>query len=81
MEKIEIVDKDEIAGKGKEIYELIKGELEKEHKGEIVAIDINSGDYFIGKTVAEADSKASEKYPNNVFYVAKIGYPVVYVHR
>jgi hypothetical protein len=31
--------------------------------------------------VVEADEKAREKYPDEVFYFNKIGYRAVYVHR
>ena len=81
IEKIRIIDKDELVEKGKEIYKKIKDRLEPAHKGEIVAIDVKTGDYFLGKDVVEADEKAREKYPADVFYFNKIGYRAVYVHR
>ena len=81
MEKIRIVDKKELVEKGKEIYKKIRDRLEPAHKGEIVAIEIKTGDYFLGKDVVEADEKAREKYPDEVFYFNKIGYRAVYVHR
>jgi hypothetical protein len=81
MEKIRIVDKKELVEKGKEIYRKIKDRLEPAHKGEIVAIEVKTGDYFLGKDMVEADEKAREKYPDEVFYFNKIGYRAVYVHR
>jgi len=81
MEKIRIVDKNELVEKGKEIYKKIKDRLEPAHKGEIVAIEVKTGDYFLGKDMVEADEKAREKYPDEVFYFNKIGYRAVYVHR
>ena len=81
MGKIRIVDKDELVEKGEEVYKRIRDKLEPEHKGEIVAIEIKTGDYFLGKDVVEADEKAREKYPDEVFYFNKIGYRAVYVHR
>lgn len=81
IEKIRIIDKDELVEKGKEIYKKIKDRLVPAHKGEIVAIDVKTGDYFLGKDVVEADEKAREKYPDDVFYFNKIGYRAVYVHR
>jgi len=32
----------------------LKTKLERKYKGRIVAIDVESGDYFLGKTVLEA---------------------------
>ena len=39
MEKIRIIDKDELVEKGKEIYKKIKDKLEPAHKGEVIAIE------------------------------------------
>ena len=66
-------DSRELAEKGKAIYEKIKDRLEAEHMGEIVVIEVDSGDYFIGKTGLEAVDKAKEKYPNKIFYGIRIG--------
>jgi len=61
VDKIRIVDKEELVEKGKEIYNKIKDMLEPEHKGEVVAIEIKTGDYFLGKSVIEADRKARKR--------------------
>ena len=80
-QKVHLVDKDEIVEKGRKIYETIKDKLEPEHKGELVAIEVETGDYFLGQSVIEAIEKGREKYPNTVFHVIRIGYPVVHVFR
>jgi hypothetical protein len=80
-EKIRIVDKEEHVDKGEEIYGKIKEELEPEHKGEFVAIEVDTGDYFVGKDPIEADEKAREKYPDAVFFLARIGYRAAFVRR
>lgn len=77
-EKVLLVDKDEIVEKGQRIYEMIKDKLEPEHKGEIVAIETESGDYFLAGRVIEAIEKARKKYPDKLFHVVRIGYPVVH---
>lgn len=74
-------DQRKLISEGKEIYKRIRKELEPEHKGEIVAIETESGDYFLGKTVLEATRKARQKYPDKVFYFVRVGFPAVYVHR
>ena len=68
-------DSRELAEKGKAIYEKIKDGLEAEHKGEVVAIDIESGDYFLGKTGLEAARRARARYPNRIPYIIRIGRP------
>lgn len=81
LDKIRIVDKDEHVDKGKEIYGKIKDKLEPEHKGEFVAIEVDTGDYFVGKDPIEADERAREKYPAAVFFLARIGYRAAFIRR
>lgn len=76
--KYQPIRKHEMAEKGRAIYARIKDELEKEHKGELVAIDVDSGDYFLGKTPIEATTKGRKKYPDKSFYVMRIGHRAVY---
>ncbi|MBU1152947.1 hypothetical protein KKB84_03135 [bacterium] len=52
----------------------IREKLEREHKGEIVAIEINSGDFFLGKNEIEAYEKGIEKYPAKTFVYKRVGY-------
>jgi hypothetical protein len=67
---------------GKQIYdERLKKILEPSYKGKIVAIEVDSGDYFLGDTVVEAIKKAEEKYPDELFYLVRVGFPAVYVHK
>ena len=68
------VNTKEIGRKGRNIFDMISEQLEKEHFGKAIAIDVETGDYFIGKTGIEATKKAKEKYPNKVFFLGKIGY-------
>ncbi len=49
--------------------------LEKTHHGQYVAIEVESGDYFVGKTMGEALAAAEQKYPHKRFYFIRIGYP------
>jgi hypothetical protein len=72
------VDPHDIITRGKVWYEGIKAELEPEHKGRFVAIDPDTGDYFLGDRGIEATLQAKEKYPDKVFYLARIGYPTAY---
>jgi len=57
VEKIRIVDKDELVEKGEEIYKKIRDKLEPAHKGEFLAINVDTGEYWLGKTATEADKK------------------------
>jgi len=68
-----------LAEVGERLYEKnLRRKLETTHKGEIVVIDADSGDYFLGANLHEANEKARKKYPDKVFYAIKVGYPTVY---
>ena len=40
-----------------------------------MAIDIDSGEYFIGPTLGKANDAAHEKYPDQWIYFVRIGTP------
>lgn len=51
------------------IFERVRPELIKEHYGWYIAIEPNSGDYFIDEDIEIAHKKALEKYPNAIHCV------------
>lgn len=63
-----------IGEKGRERFKKIPEELEGDYRGKFVAIEVDSGDYFVGDTIIEADEKAKEKYPDKIFYLGGIGF-------
>ena len=64
----------EFTKRGREIYYKINLELEKEHKGKVLLIEIDSGDYFVDEKPHEAMSKAKAKYPDKIFYCSRVGF-------
>jgi hypothetical protein len=66
-------NKYEVARKGKAIYEKIRDKMEAEHKGEALAIEVESGDYFLGKSAIDSTDKGRQKHPDGLFYVVRIG--------
>lgn len=76
-----VIDPKGMAKKAERIYVSIRDELEAEHRGKVVAIDVETGDSFLGETVIEAARKGREKYPGKVFHFIRIGYPAVHVRR
>ncbi len=58
--------------------EKLRPQLEPHYDGQIVVIDGESGDYFMGENLHEANEKARKKYPGHVFYAIKVGHPAVY---
>jgi hypothetical protein len=61
------------AAKAKEVYEKIKGELEG--KEGLVAIEPESGDYFVGETLGQANDAAFAKYPDYWVYFMRMDNP------
>ena len=70
----------EVSGRGKQVYEeQLKSCLEPEHNGRFVAVEPQSGRYFLGDTDTEALVAAHEATPESHFYVKRIGYD--FTHR
>lgn len=61
------------------IYQKIRQELEPKYKGKIVAIEPESGDYFLGADELEAFEKGRVQHPGKPFHFIRVGYPGVYV--
>jgi hypothetical protein len=59
--------------RAKEVYEKIKGELEG--KEGLVAIEPESGDYFVGQTLGQANDAAFAKHPDRWVYFMRIDDP------
>lgn len=67
--------RDDVIARGKQIYdERLKGELEPEHTGRYVAVEPETGCYFLGDTSAEAVGAAHDAMPESHFYLARVGY-------
>ncbi|MCW3130931.1 MAG: hypothetical protein N2V75_12670 [Methanophagales archaeon] len=69
---------EELCSKGERIYAEIKEKLEPTLNNKFVAIEVDSGDYFIGNDAIEAANKARERYPSSVFFLVRIGYPAAF---
>jgi hypothetical protein len=66
-----------LASRGDQLYRTkLKDILEPQFIGMFAAIEPDSGDYFLGKRMAEAFDKADAKYPDKLVYLVRIGFPV-----
>lgn len=64
-----------LAEKGSNFYNInLKMILEPNQNGEFIAIEPESGRYFLGKTSREVMSAAHNALPNARFYLQKVGY-------
>lgn len=59
--------------KGKEVFEGIKDKLEGQEG--VVAIEPESREYFVGKTLGAANDAAFAKHPDNWMYFVRLDNP------
>lgn len=70
----------ELIDRAKQTYrDELAGELEPEHTGEIVAIELETGDYFVGEDEIDAADKARAAGHGGLLYFLRVGSP--YAHR
>ena len=71
--------KEETARLGEEIYERhVRRHVEADHHGEIVAVDVDSGDYAVAESVVAAWERLISRHPDGGFWFVRVGYPAVY---
>lgn len=58
MDRVVNINMTEFNEKGQQIFKQIGPQLETEHKGEIVAIEVDTKDFFLARTVHEVLKKA-----------------------
>jgi hypothetical protein len=67
-------DVDEFVRKAEAIYRTrLREVLEPEHIDEFVAIEPESGDYFLGKTLNEATQAARKRHPDRLTHAMRVG--------
>lgn len=70
-----ITDPEAFARKAEAIYKRkYRSRFEPRYHGRIVAIDVTSGEAFLGATEREAFDKARKKHPDRVFFFLRVGY-------
>lgn len=75
------VDRDmkELARRGQDYYDrFLRDELEPEHKGKYLVLDLDTGDYEMDRNELEAFDRARTRMPGKVFYFLRVGYPTAY---
>ena len=66
---------DQFVRRAEEIYAYqLRGLLEPEHRDEFVAIEPESGDYFLGRTLSEAMGAARRSHPDRLAHAMRIGH-------
>ena len=68
-------DVDEFVRRAEEVYNTrLRQILEPQHVDEFVAIEPESGDYFLGKTLSEAIGAARRSYPDRLAHAMRVGH-------
>ena len=71
--------RDEIARLGKEIYEHdIRRQVEADHQGKVIAIDVDSGSYALGKNAIAASESLRDQYPDARVWLMRVGHRALY---
>ncbi|MEK7729824.1 MAG: hypothetical protein AAB354_15560 [candidate division KSB1 bacterium] len=68
----------EMGRRGEKVYARIKAQLEPQYTDKYVAIEVDSGDYFVDKDSTKALLKARRRHPKAIFYLARIGHRAAY---
>ncbi|MGI4790620.1 MAG: hypothetical protein ACRYFS_17435 [Janthinobacterium lividum] len=68
----------EIARRGEEIYAAqLRDSLEKDCLGQVVIINVETGEYEIGHDSLAANKRALAKHPGAALYGIRVGFPFV----
>jgi hypothetical protein len=69
-------DSRDLVQRAKLVYEQrLRKSLEATHRDYFVAIEPDSGDYFLGLTLSAASAAARKAYPNQRTYALRVGHP------
>jgi hypothetical protein len=74
-------DPQEISKKGQRVLEALAQEVATRHFGQFIAIEPDSGEYFLGDTAIAATRQAQAKYPGKIFFLGRIGYRTAYTFK
>lgn len=71
--------REETARLGKEIYDRnIRHLVETDHQGRVVAIDVESGSYALGKNAIEASEGLRAQHPDAQVWLMRVGHRALY---
>jgi hypothetical protein len=66
--------KEEFARRGDEIYESqVRPQVEKDHRGKILAIDIETGDFEVDNSEIAACDRLEVRHPDAQIWIVRIG--------
>lgn len=67
----------DVARRAKQLYEdKLKTRLETNHRNAFIAIEPDSGDYFLGTTLSEAIQASRTAHPDRLAFAMRVGHDV-----
>ena len=71
--------RDEVARLGKAIYERdVRRQVETDHDGEVVAIDVDSGGWALGGNAIAASESLRGRHPDAEVWLMRVGHRALY---
>ncbi len=65
----------DVADRARQIYaDRLQSQMEAEHRDRHIAIEPESGDFFLGDSFGEAVRAARDAYPSRISFVIRIGH-------
>lgn len=66
----------DVAARAKKLYAVkLRETLERDHLGEYVCIEPESGDFFLGASFDNAVNQAIDAYPDRLTHTIRVGHP------
>jgi hypothetical protein len=70
-----VSDLDKLVRDAEQLYESrLRAQLEPTHRDEFVAIEPESGDFFLGRTLSEAIGAARKAHPDRLAHAMRVGH-------
>jgi hypothetical protein len=67
-------DQQQFVEAAKKVYEeKLKDQLERDHFGEVIALEPESGNYVLGKTLGEVDRACDERFGHKPVHTFRVG--------
>lgn len=74
-------DTREISRKGQRLLDSLQSHFSEQDHGKFVAIDVESGEHFVGETAIEATERAQAEHPGKLFFLGRIGYRTAFTFK
>ncbi len=71
-------DKAESARRGRELYENIRPQVEATHRGEVVALDLETGEYEVAGDTINAARRLRAHRPDARIWFVRVGHEALY---